>query len=451
VANIIRDFILVFCSILYEAMPFVILGVTIAGILEVMSPKRAFAFMSAVSVFLLTVLFVPLPLDSRIPLSFVLSVGAFLVLLRCGRLIAWTLLFLGRHRILAIGMSGMLGLVMPMCECGIIPVMRRLLRKGMPLSCCVCYLLAGPIINIVVLLSTYVAFAGMEHAVDPSGKPAFQAGGIAMMLLRGGLGWLIAFTTALIIERQHRIYGDELLTPLARPPAAAASALAGQPTAIQAASPVGIQKSLPVLARSAASGASTAAVEQTALQDEPSDSVGHPLPMVEAPSNNETSLVEEGDSKEPILGQLGRISETALHDFIDITVFLILGALLSALARALIPPHIADDISRSQPAIAIGAMMVLAILLCLCSEADAFIAASFTMLRPSAKLAFVVFGPMLDLKLYMMYLRVFRPRLIWTIIPSVIIQTFVYSLIFHYLWEAFAPMFSSHFTVPAAP
>ena len=44
-------------------------------------------------------------------------------------------------------------------------------------------------------------------------------------------------------------------------------------------------------------------------------------------------------------------------------------------------------------------------------------AASFVTLPPAAKLAFLVLGPMLDLKLYLMYTRVFRPRLIWTIIP----------------------------------
>ena len=35
-----------------------------------------------------------------------------------------------------------------MCECGIVAVMRRLLRKGLPLGCCVAYMLAGPIINV---------------------------------------------------------------------------------------------------------------------------------------------------------------------------------------------------------------------------------------------------------------------------------------------------------------
>jgi len=90
--------------------------------------------------------------------------------------------------------------------------------------------------------------------------------------------------------------------------------------------------------------------------------------------------------------------------------------------------------------------MLLAILLCLCSEADAFVAASFISLRPSAKLAFLVLGPMLDLKLYMMYTRVFKPRLIYTIFLSVIVQVFAYSYVTHLLWERYAPQYM---TAPA--
>ena len=76
-------------------------------------------------------------------------------------------------------MSGFLGAVIPMCECGIIPVTRRLLRKGLPLSCCVTYILAGPIVNVVVLLTTYVAFAAPQASAIPTagaapGTPHFE-------------------------------------------------------------------------------------------------------------------------------------------------------------------------------------------------------------------------------------------------------------------------------------
>jgi uncharacterized membrane protein YraQ (UPF0718 family) len=73
--------------------------------------------------------------------------------------------------------------------------------------------------------------------------------------------------------------------------------------------------------------------------------------------------------------------------------------------------------------------MLLAVLMCLCSEADAFVAASFTNLHVSAKLGFLVLGPMLDLKLLLMYTRVFRPKLIATIVTCTVIQVFAYTTI----------------------
>jgi hypothetical protein len=281
--------------------------------------------------------------------------------------------FLPRSRTLAILIGALLGLIFPMCECGIIPVMRRLIRKGLPLSCCVAYLLAGPIINIVVMLSTFVAFSGMENAVEPGGAVSYQMSGWWMMGFRVGLGFLVSVGTAHIVEWQYRKHGNKLLMPLAIP-----SKL------------------------------------QMADDDAP----------------------EEKRSWEQ---RLFNISDTALHDFIDITVFLILGALLAALTRQLVTQEMISDLSRNHTVLAIGLMMLLAVLLCLCSEADAFVAASFITLRPSAKLAFLVLGPMLDLKLYMMYTRVFRPRLIYTIFLSVIVQVFVWSYLTHLFWERYGP------------
>ena len=134
--------------------------------------------------------------------------------------------------------------------------------------------------------------------------------------------------------------------------------------------------------------------------------------------------------------RLNNITSVALHDFMDITVFLIIGSALAALMRtntAWVAGF--EDLSRSQPLIAIPAMMALAILLCLCSEADSFLAASFTQASVSAKLSFLVLGPMLDLKLLLMYTRVFRWKLIAAIVPCVVIQVFVYSIIVDQLYN----------------
>jgi uncharacterized membrane protein YraQ (UPF0718 family) len=333
VAFNLTNFITIFTSILYEALPFIILGAVIAGLLEELLPQRLVARL------------------------------------------------LPRSPTLAILIGGLLGIIFPMCECGIIPVMRRLLRKGLPLSCCVAYLLAGPIVNVVVLLSTFFAFSGMENATI-NGKLAYQMGGWWMMGLRALGGYLVAVCTALIVERSWQKYGKALLTPLARP---------GE---------------LPT--------ADTEAVEQP----------------------------------KPLRKRIENVTETALHDFIDITVVLILGALLAATARQMLSHEDINAISQRHWGLAILLMMGLAILLCLCSEADAFVAASFVTLRPAAKLAFLVLGPMMDFKLYLMYTRVFRPRLIWTIILSVVVLVFLYCAAVHFLWDHYAPLLMKQPTVP---
>ncbi|HEY7423418.1 MAG TPA: permease [Gemmataceae bacterium] len=327
----VEDFILAFTSILYEALPFIILGAVIAGILEELLPQR---------------------LITR---------------------------FLPRNPTPAIIIGALLGIVFPMCECGIIPVMRRLLRKGVPLSCCVAYLLAGPIINVVVLWSTYEAFSGTKSGSDVAGI-SYQMGSVWMVCLRAGLGFLVAVCTAHLVEWQYRKYGSKLLKPLAVP------------------------SGLPLLEE----------------KDE------------EAPAE-----------KRSLWQRLSNISDTALHDFIDITVFLIMGALLAAVTGLFLDEKKLAELSSEHAVLSIAFMMALAVVLSLCSEADAFVAASFRTLRPASKLAFLVLGPMLDIKLYLMYTRVFRPRLIYTIFLAVIVQVFVYSYATHLLWEHYAPQWTS--------
>jgi uncharacterized membrane protein YraQ (UPF0718 family) len=135
---------------------------------------------------------------------------------------------------------------------------------------------------------------------------------------------------------------------------------------------------------------------------------------------------------------VSNMAETALHDFVDITAYLILGALFAAAIKVVLSNEFIAEQSKDHAVLAILIMMGLAIVITLCSEADAFVAANFITLRPAAKLAFIVLGPMLDFKLIFMYRRVFRPRMMYTIIGAVLIQVFLYSLLTHVFWEAYA-------------
>ncbi|MFO0801586.1 MAG: permease [Gemmataceae bacterium] len=311
----ILDFILTFSAVLWEAMPFIVLGAVIAGILEEFLPQQAITK------------------------------------------------FLPKAVVPSVMIGGALGLVFPMCECGIVVVMRRLLRKGLPLSCCIAYMLAGPIINLVVIFSTWIAFK--DHKIGPE-----------VVGLRIGLGFITAVVTGLVVQSLWAKHGTKLLTASAMPPA--------------------------------------------------------PKPSL---SLNVVEADEPPKSKRTPMQRLGNISSTAMHDFVDITVFLILGAVLAAVAKQYVSSEQIESLSTSEPYLAIPAMMVMAVLMCLCSEADAFVAASFTKMHISAKMAFLVLGPMLDLKLLMMYTRVFKPRLIATIVTCVVIQVLLYCFALHVIYQ----------------
>ena len=74
------------------------------------------------------------------------------------------------------------------------------------------------------------------------------------------------------------------------------------------------------------------------------------------------------------------------------------------------------------------AMMLTAFILSLCAEADAFVAASFSQFDIAAQMAFLVFGPMFDIKLFLMYRLVFRTGFILAIAATLVVLTLSYVL-----------------------
>jgi uncharacterized protein len=66
--------------------------------------------------------------------------------------------FFPRSRVWATVAGALLGIVFPVCECGVVPLVRRLSQKGLPISAGIAFLLAAPVINPIVIASTYAAF-----------------------------------------------------------------------------------------------------------------------------------------------------------------------------------------------------------------------------------------------------------------------------------------------------
>ena len=96
----------------------------------------------------------------------------------------WIARVIPANRFLGLLAAGLLGLFIPVCECAIIPIARGLIRKGVPAGIAVTFMLAVPIVNPVVLVSTYYAFGGT----------------LTMVLLRAGAGLAGALIIGLIID-----------------------------------------------------------------------------------------------------------------------------------------------------------------------------------------------------------------------------------------------------------
>ena len=225
---------------------------------------------------------------------------------------------LPRHPIPAALVGGLLGVLVPVCECGIVAVSRRLLRKGAPLPLAVALMLAGPVVNPIVLASTWVAFGGS----------------LPFVVGRLGLVWAVAVVVALVLSRHPK--PSELLAP-----ALAASLTSGGDDA-------GARPSVGVVVRGAA------------------------------------------------------------DEFVEMVRYLVLGAAFASVLQTFVSRSIVLAIAHD-PALSVLALMLLAVLLSVCSTVDAFVALSFAgSFNAGALLAFLAFGPMVDLKSILMYGTVLR-------------------------------------------
>ena len=98
--------------------------------------------------------------------------------------------------------------------------------------------------------------------------------------------------------------------------------------------------------------------------------------------------------------------------------FLIVGAAIAAAVQTFVPNTVVDRVA-SLPVLSLIAMMALAFLMSLCSESDAFVAASFVSFGPAAQLAFLVFGPMVDMKLAALYVGTYERGFLRVVIIAV--------------------------------
>ncbi|MBL8147758.1 MAG: permease [Anaerolineae bacterium] len=255
-----------------------------------------------------------------------------------------------RNPVLATLFGTGMGIFFPVCECGVVPVVRRLYTKGLPLSVGVAFLLAAPVINPIVLASTYAAFGFGPVLI---GRVAITA---AVALITGLLFSVAARTK------------DAL-----RPDVAALVPVAG--------------------------GSAEASA----------DDIIPLTPVIHRPS----------------FGHGMRHAMTAATgDFFDMGRYLVIGSALAAAMQTFIPQDTLTALG-SGPVLSVLVLQLLAFVISVCSTVDAFLALSFVgTFTPGSIMAFLTFGPMVDIKSTMMFLGVYKPKAVLFLIVIPMLLTF---------------------------
>ena len=119
----------------------------------------------------------------------------------------------------------------------------------------------------------------------------------------------------------------------------------------------------------------------------------------------------------------------AVDEFFDTGRYLVFGSLITSLIQIYVPTRVLTGIGQT-PLVAIIIMMTLAFLLSLCSEADAFIGASLvTSFGMAPTLAFLLFGPMVDIKNLLMMTKAFTWRFVGIFITTTSLTIIAYCLL----------------------
>jgi uncharacterized protein len=114
--------------------------------------------------------------------------------------------------------------------------------------------------------------------------------------------------------------------------------------------------------------------------------------------------------------RLSTFVATTRHDFLLAGGYLVLGAAVAATAQTVVPARVIDTLAANV-VLSVVVLTLLAIVLSICSEADAFVVAGLPQFPLVARLAFLVVGPVVDIKLVAMQVGVFGRRFAFTFAP----------------------------------
>lgn len=323
----IKNISIIFISIFFESLPFLLLGSLISSVIETYVSNEKIA--------------------KIIPKNKVLGsiVGVFL------------------------------GFFLPACDCAVIPVSKRLLKKKVPINVAISFMLASPIINPVVLLSTYNAF----YRTNPLIFWYRLLFGIVIALLIGIIMGIIfgkkeVITNSLIDEDEeccHCHMHEEKDEDF----------------------------------------------EEFVNEFDDSD--------FEAECHCHHEKHESHSLKNDILS----ICRHTAYDLFEVVKYLMFGALLASFVQVLLPRNILMIFNNNQ-ILSILVLMLFAYLISLCSTSDSFVGKSLlSTFNESSIIAYLLLGPMIDIKNTIVLLGNYKKSFVWTFISLIFIVIFLLSLL----------------------
>ncbi|MGV2830825.1 permease [Myxosarcina sp. GI1(2024)] len=330
--NQLHDAFTLFLSLLIEAMPFLLLGVLLSScLLFLISEKQLIA---------------------KLP----------------------------KNPVLGSVVGSCIGFLFPVCECGNVPVARRLLLSRVTPSVAISFLLAAPTINPIVIWSTWIAFGDRPSIV------------ICRVLFSSAIATIVGCVFSIQPD------ASELLqTSFAKRLQLIVSVTPNKSPLLQS---------------------GTFFLEQ-----------GKSIPFDEALSRQIKS-----DKSENFHSKWQLFFTNLLAEFSELGGMLVFGSAIAATIQVFVPRQII--LSLGQDTItSIMAMMLLAAVVSICSTVDSFFALSFAATFTSGSLlAFLVFGPTIDIKSVGLMASIFKPKIIIYIFTLVAQLTFIFTLLYSYFF-----------------
>ena len=273
-----------------------------------------------------------------------------------------------KNRVLGSLAGIFLGLFIPACDCAVIPIAMRLKKKKVPTNVIVSFMLASPIISPVVLLSTFFAFGETEKML------LFGFEMPKLFVYRTIFGVVVALVVGIILDIicKDAVLKEEIY--------------------------------------------------------EHHHHHHHDHEHIHTCNHHHEGCSCSNHEKEtgPI-GRVRNIINIMYGDFMGIISYMAVGALLAATMQILLPISNIGGIVQNKY-ISTFIMMLLAFALSLCSTSDAFIARTFmNSLSKNSILAFILLGPMIDIKNTILLNKSFNKKFVIVLVASIFITVYLIS------------------------